>query len=59
MSTPGELGAYEIFSKEKIPCEETDVVVAGAGIAGLAAAIKASERGAKVIVLDKLEHTIP
>lgn len=34
--------------------EEYDVVIVGTGFAGLAAAIKASERGKKVLILEKM-----
>ena len=35
--------------------ESTDIVVVGSGGAGLSSAITATERGAKVIVLEKME----
>ncbi|MCG0276190.1 MAG: flavocytochrome c [Thermosediminibacteraceae bacterium] len=40
--------------KPQSKVEETDVVVIGAGGAGLAAAVSAAENGAKVIVLEKM-----
>ena len=40
--------------KSKIAREEWDVVVVGAGFAGLCAALEAKERGAKVLLIEKM-----
>ena len=37
--------------------EQTDVIIVGSGLAGLAAAIEAAEAGAKVIVFEKMKIT--
>ena len=37
--------------------KESDIVVVAAGISGLAAAIAAAEKGAKVVVLEKTGST--
>lgn len=51
-------GSHAI-AKEAIPNfkweEETDVLIAGFGGAGAAAAIEAHDAGAKVLILEKLE----
>lgn len=39
--------------KSKIAREEWDVVVVGAGFAGLCAALEAKEKGAKVLLIEK------
>ena len=40
--------------KSKIAREEWDVVVVGAGFAGLCAALEAKEKGAKVLLIEKM-----
>ncbi len=42
--------------KEALPDEEVDVVIVGAGMAGLSAAIDAARSGARVLVLEKLAY---
>jgi len=44
----------EIIREEKIPVRgEYDIIVAGGGVAGIAAALSAAERGKKVLLLEK------
>ncbi len=54
----GDITALKVKKdKEKVSekiTKETDVVVIGAGIAGLSAAIEAADNGAKVILLEKM-----
>ena len=50
-------GAAEAVEAEKTAAEETvDVLVIGAGVAGLNAAISAKENGANVLVIDKMPY---
>ena len=39
-------------------CEEQDVLILGAGLAGLTAAVEAAAKGARVTVLDKMEPMV-
>jgi ribulose 1,5-bisphosphate synthetase/thiazole synthase len=43
------------FAQTQKLASEYDVIVIGSGFAGLAAAISAAEKGAKVIVLEKMQ----
>ncbi len=54
------MGLTEVFAKkpasqagEDFPAETFDVVVVGAGMAGMCAALEAAEKGAKVVLLEK------
>lgn len=49
--------APETAAEKETVYETTDIVVVGAGISGLSAAISAKENGADVIVLEKLDRT--
>lgn len=54
----GDIEALKTKGVEEVSLEdevlETDVVVVGAGIAGLSAAVSAAENGAKVILVEKM-----
>ena len=43
-----------MFPKQKRAREDWDVVVVGAGFAGMCAALEAAEQGSKVILLEKM-----
>ncbi|NLD52643.1 MAG: FAD-dependent oxidoreductase [Clostridiales bacterium] len=54
----GDVDALQVKEIEKVQLEDetltADVVVVGAGVAGLSAAIEAAEAGAKVVLLEKM-----
>lgn len=47
-------GTTEEQPATEIPFEQTDVIVVGAGLAGLSAAVRASELGANVLVFEQM-----
>ncbi|HEX4715722.1 MAG TPA: FAD-dependent oxidoreductase [Ktedonobacteraceae bacterium] len=51
--SPAVAAELDLNSVERIPPEHFDVVVIGAGVAGLSAALSASQMGARVLVLEK------
>lgn len=51
---PIAFDGHEIASSEIARTEECDVLVVGAGIAGLTAALKAAEEGARTVCLEKM-----
>src|SRR5437660_7677563 len=51
--SPAALAELEINPIEDLPSEDYDVVVVGAGVAGLSAALSASQAGGRVLVLEK------
>ena len=53
---PAVLAELEISGLEALPQADFDVVVIGAGVAGLSAALSASRQGARVLVLEQAER---
>ena len=49
----GPLGEYYEEPAKKLPVRKFDVVVAGAGTAGVVAAIAAARQGAKTILIER------
>ena len=54
---PEDLKAKEVTEEKLELNQETDIVVIGAGGAGLTSAIKAAEAGKKVIIVEKADNT--
>lgn len=56
MTAPAYASQPGVVQGQKVPVEKYDVVVLGAGCAGMSCALEAALAGAKVVVLDKMSR---
>ena len=54
MAAAGASVAVQAQAAAPVKTEEYDVVVIGCGCAGMAAALEAADKGAKVVILEKM-----